>query len=230
MLLASDAGLPLIGLAAIGLLYARVIRLRGRLEQVASAEHELRGAATAIGLAAERLESGGSIAELGPVMRLELARMGAALEELGGRPIGSSSLDVQRLAQVLGNVVANAAEHGVGPVDVAARRDGGVVRLELLNVERPRGPGAGWRAGQVRRSVWGRRAGRGRGIAIAKRAARSLGGRVRVESEGGATRTVIELPVEEQTGDDLRGDDRRRGDDLRRDDDLRRADDARRAA
>jgi hypothetical protein len=33
---------------------------------------------------------------------------------------------------------------------------------------------------------------------IAKRAARELGGRVRVESENGFTRTVVELPRNEQ--------------------------------
>jgi len=36
---------------------------------------------------------------------------------------------------------------------------------------------------------------RGIGLAIAKRAARSLGGRVSVHSKGGVTRTVIELPA-----------------------------------
>jgi two-component sensor histidine kinase len=191
------SGVLLAALAWIGwaLALAGALALRRRAAVVADAEHELRGAATAIGLATERLESGGSVAALAPVLRLELARMGAGLADLGGPSSERSSLDVARLAQVLGNVVANAAEHGVGPVDIAARRDGGVVRLELRNAERARPVGESGRG--VRR---GRR--RGRGLAIAKRAARALGGRVRVESGGGVTRTVIELPVDDATGDD----------------------------
>jgi signal transduction histidine kinase len=53
------------------------------------------------------------------------------------------------------------------------------VRLELRNRDRDRGAA---------------RTGRGRGVVIAKRAARELGGRVSVVSEGGFTRTVVELP------------------------------------
>ena len=146
------------------------------LELVARAEHELRGAATAIGLAAEN--------ELNPLLQLELARMSVALADLatarGARPAPPSDLEAGRLAQVLGNVIANAAEHGVGPVEVRARRDGGVVGLEIRNRDRPR--------------PVGRADGRGRGIVIAKRAARELGGRVSVESDGDFTRTIVELP------------------------------------
>jgi hypothetical protein len=141
--------------------------LRRRMTRLADAEHELRGAATAIGLVAER----------SPLMRLELDRMEAALADLaaarGACAPPASGLEAGRLAQVLANVIANAAEHGVGPVEVRA------VRLELRN--RDRGGG-------------GARTGRGRGVVIAKRAARELGGRVSVVSEGGFTRTVVELP------------------------------------
>jgi signal transduction histidine kinase len=41
-----------------------------------------------------------------------------------------------------------------------------------------------------------RRPGRGRGLRIARRAARKLGGRLTVEREGGVTRAVVELPAE----------------------------------
>jgi signal transduction histidine kinase len=143
--------------------------LRRRMSRIADAEHELRGAVTAIGL----------VAEPDPRVRLQVARMNAALADLaearGAEPAAEADLDDGRLAQVLGNVIANAAEHGVGPVEVRG------VRLELVNRDRP---------------VAGRsRAGRGRGIVIAKRAARELGGRVSVEREGGVTRTVVELPA-----------------------------------
>jgi signal transduction histidine kinase len=104
--------------------------------------------------------------------------MGAALADLaaarGAGAPPASELEAGRLAQVLGNVIANAAEHGVGPVEVRA------MRLELRNRDRP-GDAA-------------RRPGRGRGVVIAKRAAHELGGRVSVVREGGFTRTVVELP------------------------------------
>ena len=74
-------------------------------------------------------------------------------------------------------MIANAAEHGTGPVEVRG------VRLELRN--RDRGGG-----GQGR--------GRGRGLVIARRAASELGGSVSVEREHGFTRTVVELPRNER--------------------------------
>ena len=142
--------------------------MRRRMTRLADAEHELRGALTAIGLAGE----------VSPAMRLQLDRMGAALADLaaarGACAPPASELEAGRLAQVLGNVIANAAEHGVGPVEVRA------MRLELRNRDRPGGDG--------------RRTGRGRGVVIANRAAHELGGRVSVVSEGGFTRTVVELP------------------------------------
>jgi C4-dicarboxylate-specific signal transduction histidine kinase len=151
--------------------------LRRRMACVADAEHELRGAATAIGLAAE----------LTPLLQLELDRMGAALTDLaearGARPAPPADLEAGRLAQVLANVIANAAEHGVGPVEVrAVRPAGGLARLEVRNRDRTT-------------SNQGAAPGRGRGLLIAKRAARELGGRVSVESGGGFTRTVVELPA-----------------------------------
>jgi signal transduction histidine kinase len=155
--------------------------LHRRLARVADAEHELRGAATALGLAGEP--------QLTPLVRLELDRMTAALADLaearGARPVPPADLDAGRLAQVLANVAANAAEHGVGPVEVSAPRPaGGLLRLEIRNRRLAR------KAGQ------GTVPGRGRGLVIARRAARELGGRVSVQSEGEFTRTVVELPPE----------------------------------
>jgi two-component system sensor histidine kinase MtrB len=97
-------------------------------------------------------------------------------------------MDAGRLAQVLGNLIANAAEHGAGAVDVRASRPGGAVRIEIRNRNRPR-------ALEDRRAA--RASGRGRGLAIAERAARDLGGRLRVETVGGETRAALELPASE---------------------------------
>jgi len=144
--------------------------LRRRMARVGDAEHELRGAAAAIALAPD----------VTPLVRLELDRMTVALADLadarGARPAAPADLEAGRLAQVLANVIANAAEHGVGPVEVRG------VRLELRNRDRA--------------DDQARRRGRGRGVAIAKRAARELGGSVSVESKNGVTRTVVELPTD----------------------------------
>jgi hypothetical protein len=172
--------LVLAGLAWLGwsIALAAVLTLLRRRALEADAAHELRGAAAAIGLAVERMERGAPPAELGPLLRLQLARLRGGLGELQG-----GVLDVERLAQVIANLAANAAEHGVGPVYVAAHRDGRMVRLEVRNAER----------GGAAEAL----PGRGRGLAIARRAAGSLGGQLRVESRDGVTRAVVDLPADE---------------------------------
>jgi hypothetical protein len=141
---------------------AAALAMRRRTALVADAEHELRGAATAIAL----------IAEPSPAVSLQVERMNAALADLaaarGARPPEPPDLEGARLAQVLANVSANAAEHGVGPV-----------RVEVSNAGNGASPP---------------RVGRGRGLRIAKRAARQLGGSVTLVRKDDETRTVIELP------------------------------------
>jgi hypothetical protein len=162
---------------------AGALALRRRLALIADAEHELRGAATAIGLVAQGDPSG--------LVQLELERMRAALADLaaarGAGPAAPPDVEAGRLAQVLGNVIANAAEHGVGPAEVSARRAGALLTLEVRN--RNRSPSAAGAEALDARGV------RGRGIAIAQRAARELGGTVSVASDGRVTRTVVELPL-----------------------------------
>jgi signal transduction histidine kinase len=172
-----------IGWLGWSLALAAVLTLRRRMARLADAEHELRGAATAIAL----------LAEPTPPLRLELDRLSAGLADLAaarGARVAAPATDLEagRLAQVLGNVAANAAEHGLGPVAVRARRDGAVAWLEVAN-----GDGA---AARRRRGGYGR----GRGLRIARRAARKLGGRLTVEREGGVTRAVVELPSEDVDG------------------------------
>jgi hypothetical protein len=77
--------------------------------------------------------------------------------------------DPGRLAQALGNLVANAAEHGHGPVHVRGTRAGRVVRVEVENDAAPRG----------------------RGLAVARAAARGSDGDLRVER----VRATLELPA-----------------------------------
>jgi signal transduction histidine kinase len=172
------------------------LAMRRRLSLVADAEHELRGAAAAIGLAVDRVSRTGGTIGLSALVRLQLDRMAAGLEDLaaaraprrGGRVLAEADTDAGRLAQVLANLIANATEHGVGAVDVTTSRPPGAVRIEIRNRNRPR---------ELDDASAARTAGRGRGLAIAERAARELGGRLSVESWGGETRAELELPAPE---------------------------------
>jgi signal transduction histidine kinase len=190
----------LLGVAAgagWGAAFALAVSMRRRLSLAADAEHELRGAAAAIGLAAERMGRTGATAVFSSLVRLQLDRMAAGLQDLAAARAprrgavwattpGREEMDAGRLAQVLGNLIANATEHGVGPVDVKAGHTAGAVRIEIRNRNRPR---------ELDQASAAPGDGRGRGLAIAERAARELGGRLRVESGGGETRAELELPA-----------------------------------
>jgi signal transduction histidine kinase len=170
-----EAALAAFAWTGWALALAALWTLRRRLDRVADAEHELRGAVTALAL-------DGAAA---PPSQLQRDRIEAALADLatarGARLPPPVDLEAGRLAQVLANVIANAAEHGIGPVEVRGRNQGGVARLEVRNPD----------ASDARPAR-----GRGRGLLIARRAARELGGRVSVESKDGYTRTVVELPAD----------------------------------
>ena len=90
--------------------------------------------------------------------------------------------DRARLAQALGNVLANADEHGDGPVELRGRRVPGAVRLEVRNpVVAPRKPSKG----------------RGRGLRIARSAAAGAGGTLDFRSDADRVVAAIELPIAE---------------------------------
>lgn len=210
-------------------------RLRRRLELVASATHELRGPATAIGLAVASLrrEPGGMRRAL--VLETQLERMAAGLADLelarsgrradpqpvliplervlrltaaGWRPVARSRgralhvrseaggaavrADRGRLAQALGNLVANAVEHGSGAVELAARRDGDRVVLEVRDEGRQREGTTADRRGL------GRTPDRGRGLTIAATAASDSGGRLTLRRAARATVAAVELPAAER--------------------------------
>lgn len=94
--------------------------------------------------------------------------------------------DRGRLAQALGNLLANAVEHGGGDVRVIGRRTGRGIRVEV------------------------RDSGRGHGLAIAARAVREAGGTMSASRAGSGTAVAIELPLDE-SGDDAPADDLPRG-------------------
>ncbi len=174
-----------------------------RLEQIARAEHEMRGAATALSLVCEALRRDPAASHHAAVIDAQLDRLRAGLADLAsarqttppdaeqaevelsaltsasagpwsetaveweGGPV-TTRLDRRRFAQALGNVLANAAEHGSGPVRVIGRAHEGGVRVEVRN--------------------------RGRGLQIAKRAAEELGGRLSFEIVGDGAVATLDLP------------------------------------
>lgn len=178
---------------------ARVVVLQRRLELVARADHELRRPLTALVLAAERGMPPGSELErvrLG-LDDLAAARIGrraaparesvdlfdltrraargtAAVDWGAGR--AQVRTDPRRLAQALGNLLANAAQHGRGPVTVRGRRTGTRVLIEVVD----RGPGI--RPDRRRRGA--------RGLKIAQAAAADAGGHLDASGH-----PVIEIPV-----------------------------------
>jgi signal transduction histidine kinase len=92
--------------------------------------------------------------------------------------------DGGRLAQALGNLLANAAEHGSGPIEVHAVRKGArAVRVEV----RDGGPAIG----TGRRRAYDR----GRGLGIADRAIREAGGTLTLDRSRAGTVAAVELPL-----------------------------------
>ena len=99
--------------------------------------------------------------------------------------------DRLRLAQAIGNLVANAIEHGRAPVGVDVAVRGGMVRVAVSD----EGPGLPAPVAELRRRPRRGRGTRGRGLAIAAEVAEAHGGAlVSAPSQRGA-RLVLELPV-----------------------------------
>ena len=99
--------------------------------------------------------------------------------------------DADRLAQALGNLVANALEHGAGTVRLGVRVCGGRVALTVADA----GPGPQKPLDELVRAARAGRGARGRGLAIVAEIARAHGGVVRVEQRALSTCLVIDLPA-----------------------------------
>jgi signal transduction histidine kinase len=201
-------------------------RMAGRLEAIGDAEHELRGALTAFGLALDRLGNDPLGRRIGRALASELDRARLALEQLGDaregerhpprrEPLALDRLarsaaaawqpaarsagrrvqvdwragpvrvrgDRGRLAQALGNLLANAVEHGSGPVRLEATRHGRSVRLEVVNGLREEEEAVG--TGRPR----------GRGLRIASQAIDACGGTLSFSRTGGRAAAALELPL-----------------------------------
>jgi signal transduction histidine kinase len=210
--------------AVAAALALRVIALRRRLDLVARAEHEIRGPTAALLLAVERMRREPAGRRHARALELQLARLRAALADLsaarrgrlatdrparlamdrlltgaaGAAPAPAVEADPGRVAQALGNVLDNAAEHGEGPVSLEARRLGRALQVVVSNAAPDAAP-------TPRRR-------RGRGLRIARDAARRAGGRLEVVRDGDRVSARLELPLAGENGRRTpdEGDDRRR--------------------
>jgi signal transduction histidine kinase len=112
------------------------------------------------------------------LLRSSAAVWGARVKWTAGRAIVRG--DRARLAQALGNVLSNAAEHGTGDVCVEATRESDRLRIEVTNATR----GAGAPNG------------RGRGLEIAADAAADSGGNLTAAVGPRRASAVLDLPLE----------------------------------
>lgn len=123
-----------------------------------------------------------------------LARARGVAVRLDGSPRGARVRgDRRRLAQACGNLIANALEHGAGPVRVRGRTTRGRVRIEVSDG----GPGLPAPVAQLARRPRAGRGTRGRGLAIAAEIAARHGGRLASAPSTGGARLALELPLQE---------------------------------
>ncbi len=110
----------------------------------------------------------------------------------GPPPAAIVAGDRLRLAQAIANLVANALEHGEGPVTLTARASGRRwVRIEVSD----EGPGLPASLGDLTRRARGGRGRRGRGLAIAAGIVERHGGRLVAAPAQRGARIALELPI-----------------------------------
>ena len=117
--------------------------------------------------------------------------IGCRLELAEPRSVAIVRGDRVRLAQAVGNLVANALEHGDGRVQLQARAHGDRVRIEVAD----EGPGLPAPVGDLTRRPRAGRGRRGRGLAIAADIADRHGGRLVAAPSARGARIALELPT-----------------------------------
>jgi signal transduction histidine kinase len=175
----------------------------GPPERLAAIEHELKRATVALDdLAAARrgrraadrdepVDVGDLLAYQASTWRVVASVFGCRLElvDAGFRTMVRG--DRVRLAQAVGNLVANALEHGDGRVELLARAQGDRVRIEVAD----EGPGLPAPMRDLTRRPRGGRGRRGRGLAIAADIADRHGGRLVAAPSSRGARLALELPA-----------------------------------
>ena len=170
-------------LAAIDLELRRAARA---VEDLSAAAGGRRAAESAVPVdLGELLEDAGASWEL-----LAGHRGATIVVEAPERPLVVRA-DRLRIAQALGNLVANAVEHGGGEVRVRARASVAGARIEVTD------GGAGLPAplGELVAAARGRRDRRGHGLALAAVIAERSGGRLVTAPSPCGARLVLELPL-----------------------------------
>ncbi len=163
---------------------AAVERLRGGLADLDCARDGQRAVASPAVVSLERLLRG-TVAG----WRSAARRNGRPMRLRWDGAPADVRVDRRRLAQALSNLVANAVEHGSGPVELSGRRVGSDVVVEV----RDGGPAKGTGTTRDRPDP-----DRGRGLAIATRAVEEAGGRLALDSRPDGTTAAIELPLADQ--------------------------------
>jgi signal transduction histidine kinase len=152
---------------------AELARARGALADLTAARRGRRAAGSREPVRVDRL------------LRSSGAAWGARVRSSAGLAMVRG--DRGRLAQALGNVISNAAEHGDGEVAVVASRAGDRLRIEVTN---PVGRAAEASPGRAARRD------RGRGLEIAADAAADSGGRLTTAVGPRRALAVLDLPLE----------------------------------
>jgi signal transduction histidine kinase len=142
----------------------------------------------------EPLAAGALVAHLALAWRPVAAARGIELQVTGAAESALVLADRDRLAQAAGNLLANALEHGAGPVELRARATGRRLRLEV----RDGGPGLPAPVAQLSRRP---RGARGHGLAVAGAIAARHGGRLIAAPSPRGAALALELPCYAPAGE-----------------------------
>jgi signal transduction histidine kinase len=140
------------------------------------------------GLVADAVEAARGHAQAAGVGLLPAERSAHAPRSGGGGAVWGDRL---RLAQALGNLIANAIEHGGVAVRVTVATRGPTVRIEVCDD----GPGLPAPVAALARRPRRGRGTRGRGLAIALAVAHRHGGTIAAAPARAGARVVLELPA-----------------------------------
>ena len=172
---------------------ARVVAVERELDRAAVALDDL--SAARHGRRApdrdEPVDVGDLLAHQALTWRMVAGVFGCRVELVEPRSGATVRGDRVRLTQAVGNLVANALEHGDGRVRLRARAQGDRVRIEVDD----EGPGLPAPVGDLTRRPRAGRGRRGRGLAIAADIADRHGGRLVAAPTARGARIAIELPA-----------------------------------